>query len=68
MFEYSPLVIRSLDSASVWHLRGLPDVVESVECKVPVWKVGSSNYSIVKLMAYRIDTWRYLAWHSALIG
>ena len=39
-----------------------PDAVdESVERRLLVWKVGSSNLSEVKAMVYNIHTYHYLA-------
>ena len=43
-------------------------VIESVERKLPMLKVGSSNPDRVKPMAYKVYTCRYLTWCSALLG
>ena len=39
----------------------LDAVAEWVERKLPVWKVGNSNPTQDKPMAYKIGTFRYLA-------
>ena len=43
-------------------------VAESVEHRPHVWEIGSSIPSPVEPIAYQIDTCRFLAWCSALIG
>ena len=50
------------------HIISLDAVTESVECRLHMQKVQSSNTSRVKSMTYQIDTYRYLASHLALIG
>ena len=49
-------------------LSSLSELGESVERGPHVWEIGSSVPSRVKPMTYKIDTCRFLAWHSALIG
>ena len=43
-------------------------VAESVEFRFPVQKIRSSNPSLVKSLIYKIDAYRYLAKHLALLG
>ena len=43
-------------------------VAKSVECKPHVQEIASSIPSRVKPMTYKIDTFCFLAQHSALIG
>ena len=42
-------------------------LAESVERTPPVRESGSLRLGRVKPMTYKIDTYHYLAWHSALI-
>ena len=45
----------------------MPDTVaESVERRPPVWEIGSLIPGRVKPKTYKIDTYHYLAWCSAL--
>ena len=38
-------------------------IVQSLELSIPVHKVGSSNSNRMKAMTYKIDNFRYQAWH-----
>ena len=49
-------------------VNSLPVVTESVECRPLVGEMGSSIPGQVKPIAYQIDTCRFLAYHSALLG
>ena len=51
-----------------WYLLVLDSVAESVERRLPMWKIESLKPSRVKPMTYKINTCCYLAWRSALIG
>ena len=59
-FESRPSGIKRLTN---W-----PDAVaDSVERRYPMQKIGGLSLNWFKPMAYKIDTCRYLAWHSALM-
>ena len=44
------------------------ELVESIKRKLPVRKVGSLKPVLAQLMTDQIDTYNYLAWHSAVPG
>ena len=41
---------------------------ESVEHEPPLWEIGSLLPAQVKPLTYKIDTYHFLAWHSAQIA
>ena len=51
------------------YLTHLPDAVaNSVERRITVREVGSSNLRRVKPITYTIDNFCFTSWHSALLG
>ena len=42
-------------------------IAQSVDRRLPLWEVGSSNPSWVKPVTYKIVIWCCLAWRSALL-
>ena len=43
-------------------------LAKSVEHGPRTWDIGSLVPGRVKTVTYKIDTWRFLAWHSILFG
>ena len=57
-----PYPINAKRQARKWQVSILSRWVDSV------WKVSNLNRGRVKPTTYKIDTCRYVAWHSALLG
>ena len=57
-----------LNAMCRWKRNRPGTVAELVERWPRVWEIGSLVLGRVKSMTYKIDTCRFVAWHSTLIG